>query len=186
MKGMADELTELRERAEEAEHNPLVLRVSVTMALIAVVLSGVALLSHRAHTEEIIKQSQASDRWSYMQAKSIRMHTYNLFADMLKLAPPEGANAEKLKEKAEGYTKQAERYKDEVKDIEKEARALEHERDSEQQRATRFDLGEVMLEAAVVLASLTLLTKKPLFWFLSMAVAAAGIAVATTGFMIPV
>jgi uncharacterized protein (DUF342 family) len=183
---MSDELSELRERAEEAEHNPLVLRVSVTMALIAVVLSGVALLSHRAHTEEIIKQSQASDKWSYMQAKNIRMHTYNLFSDMLKLSPPAGGNAEKIAEKAESYTKQAERYKDEVKEIEKEARALEHERDEEQQRATRFDLGEVMLEAAVVLASLTMLTKKSAFWYLGMAVAIAGMAVAASGFMIHV
>jgi len=183
---MPDEITEARERAEEAEHNPLVLRVSVTMALIAVVLSGVALLSHRAHTEEIIKQSQASDRWSYMQAKNIRMHTYNLFADMLKLAPPAGSNAAKLAEKAETYTKQAERYKDEVKEIQKEAEALEHERDEEQRRANRFDLGEVLLEAAVVLASLTMLTKQRAYWFLGMALAVAGIAVAASGFMVPV
>jgi len=183
---MPDEITEARERAEEAEHNPLILRVSVTMAVIAVLLSGVALLSHRAHTEEILKQSQASDRWSYMQAKNIRMHTYNLFADMLNLAPPAGANAEKLKSKAESYSKQAERYKDEVKEIQKEAEALEHERDEEQQRANRFDLGEVLLEAAVVLASLTMLTKKQFYWFLGMALALAGVAVAATGFLVHV
>lgn len=170
---MSDELTEWRERAEAAEHDPLVLRVSVTMAVLAVVLSCVTLLSHRAHTEEILKQNQASDRWSYMQAKDIRRHMYGLFA-------------EAVPAKKDDYTKQSAKYKDDVATLQKEAENLEHERDEQEHRATRFDIGEVMLEAAIVMASLALLTKQRFYWFLSIAVAMFGAAVAATGYLIHV
>ena len=41
---------------------------------------------------------------------------------MLALAPPAGAGAEKLKDRQETYAKQIARYKDEAKEIEKEAK----------------------------------------------------------------
>ena len=33
------------------------------------------------HTEEIILQNKVTDQWSYYQAKNIRRHTDELFAD---------------------------------------------------------------------------------------------------------
>ena len=54
----------------------------------------------------------------------------------------------------------------EQKDIEAEARKAEEEVKVQERRADRFDLGEVMLEAALVICSITLLTKKRMFWVL--------------------
>ncbi len=185
---MGDEITELREQAEEAEHNPLLRQVSLTMALLAVLNAAVGLMSHRAHTEAILMQAQASDQWSYMQAKNIRMHTYSLFSDLLELAPPAGAddakNAAKRQTKRESYAKQSEKYRDDVKEIEKKARELERERDSEEHRATRFDMGEVLLEVAMVLSSVTLLTRTRIYWLLGLAIGAGGAALAASGFLV--
>ena len=59
--------------------------------------------------------------------------------------------------------------------------ALEEELHHETQHANRFDLGEVFLEIALVVTSITLLTGRRIYWMLGIAFAAAGIVVAGTG-----
>jgi hypothetical protein len=184
MNTMPDELSELSEHAEAGREDPQLRRVSLSMAVIAVLVAAAGLLSHRAHTAAILKQAEASDQWAYMQAKNIRMHTYSLFADLLDLAPPAGADAEKRLGKREKYTKQAEKYKDDVAEINKEATKLEHERDIHEHRADRYDGGEVLLEVSLVLASLTLLTRKNTYWVISLLLAVAGSVVVCTGFLV--
>jgi hypothetical protein len=181
---MPDELSELQEHAEAGREDPQLRRVSVSMAVLAVLVAAAGLLSHRAHTAAILKQAEASDQWSYMQAKNIRMHTYNLFGDLLDLAAPAGTDPTKRQQKREGYAKQAEKYKEEVAEINKEATKLEHERDLQEHRADRYDGGEVLLEVALVLASLTLLTRKNMYWVVSLLLAVAGTVVVCTGFLV--
>jgi uncharacterized protein YhaN len=184
MKSMPDELSELHEHAETGREDPQLRRVSLSMALIAVLVAAAGLLSHRAHTAAILKQSEASDQWAYMQAKNIRMHTYTLFGDLLDLAAPAGADPAKRREKRESYAKQAEKYRDEVAEINKEATKLEHARDLQEHRADRYDGGEVLLEIALVLASLTLLTRKNMYWAVSLLLAIAGTVVVGSGFLV--
>jgi len=45
------------------------LPVSLTISILAVLVAGATLLGHRAHTEELLLQSRATDQWSYYQAK---------------------------------------------------------------------------------------------------------------------
>ncbi len=52
------------------------------MAVLAVLVATVSLLGHRTHTEEIILQNRVTDQWGYYQAKNIRRHTDELFADL--------------------------------------------------------------------------------------------------------
>jgi hypothetical protein len=177
-----EELHEMQEHAEHAAHDPSLLPVTFTMAVLAVVLASTTLLGHRAHTEELLLQSKASDQWAYYQAKNIRQHTYELFVDMLSVsAVKDEAAAQKVGEK---YSKQVERYKEDLKDIDKEARGLEAEVAIAQHRGNRFDLGEVCLEAAIVIVSLTLLTKRREFWLLGILMALVGVGIACTGFLI--
>ena len=51
-------------------------------------------------------------------------------------------------------------------------------------KANRYDLGEVCLEVGVVLASLTLLTHRKIFWQLGCLAGLAGLAAAMTGFWV--
>jgi hypothetical protein len=150
--------------------------------VLAVVLATTSLLGHRAHTEELLLQNKATDQWAYYQAKNIRRHTYELFLDLLSVSVVKDTEeANKVKEK---YSKEIDRYKDEQQDIESEARGLEKEVQLEQRRANRFDLGEVCLEAAIVIASLTLLTKRRLFWQMGLLMGVCGLGVALTGFLV--
>jgi Domain of unknown function (DUF4337) len=179
---MADEIQELHEQAEEGAHHPSLAPVTVTMAILAVLVAAVSLLGHRAHTEELLHQTKATDQWAYYQAKDIRRHTYELFLDETSVfALQSSEQVEKLKEK---YAKEVERYRDEQKEIEAEAQKVEDEVKVERRRADRFDLGEVMLEAALVICSITLLTRKRIFWGLGLVLGLAGLAIGATGLFI--
>jgi len=177
-----DEIHEMQEHAEHSAHDASLLPVTFTMAVLAVVLAATTLLGHRAHTEEILLQSKATDQWAYYQAKNIRAHGYELFLDFLSVsAVKDAALAEKVKEK---YSREVDRYKEELKDIDKEAHSFESEGAAAQRRANRFDLGEVCLDAAIVIASLTLLTKRRQFWQLGILIGVAGLGITLSGLLI--
>ena len=179
---MPDEVDELKERAEEAAHEPSLAPVTLTMAILAVVIATVTLLGHRAHTEEVLLQTRAADQWAYYQAKEIRRRNYELFLDELSVFSLQDAKqVETIREK---YKKQVERYTDELKDIEADARKEEAEVKVEEARADRYDLSEVLLEAALVISSITLLTRKKLFWYFGMVLALTGIVIGITGWLI--
>jgi hypothetical protein len=178
----ADELQELQEHAEEAKHDRSMAPVSLTMAVLAVLVAVVALLGHRAHTEEVVLQTKSTDQWAYYQAKNIRRHNDEFFVDMTSVTPTtDAATLNKLREK---YSKEADRYKDEQKEIEGEARKLEQEVSTERNRADRFDLAEVFLEVGLVITSITLLSGRRIFWHLGIVLGVVGIVVAVTGFAV--
>jgi hypothetical protein len=178
---MSDELQELQEHAEHAKHDPGMAPVSLTMAVLAVVVAVVALLGHRAHTEEVVLQAKSSDQWAYYQAKNIRRHTDELFTDLTSVTPTNDAAAlGKLREK---YSGEAERYKNEQKEIEDKANEMEKEVGTERRRADRFDLAEVFLEIALVITSITLLSGRRIFWSTGIVLAVVGLIVAGAGFV---
>lgn len=179
---MSDELAELQEHAEHAKENPTLAPVSVTMAILAVLVAVVTLLGHRAHTEEVVLQAKSSDQWAYYQAKNIRRHTDELFTDLTSVTPTTDASVlGKLRDK---YSGEASRYKDEQKEIEDKAREMEAEVDTERHRADRFDLGEVFLEVGLVITSITLLSGRRMYWGAGTLLGAVGIVLAVTAFFL--
>src|ERR1700735_5389840 len=114
---MADEIQELKENAEHGAEAPGLAPVTVTMAVLAVLVASVSLLGHRAHTEELLHQTKATDQWAFYQAKDIRRHAYELFLDELSVVTTvqNSAQVASVKDK---YEKEAEKYRDQQKDIE--------------------------------------------------------------------
>lgn len=179
---MPEEIQEMQEHAERAQHDPSLVPVTVTMATLAVLVAAVALLGHRAHTEELLSQTRATDTWAEYQAKSIREHGYEEFLDLLALVDSKDVEGrEKTKQK---YEKDVERYKEEREKLQEKAADLEKQVEHAQHTANRFDLGEVCLEAALVITSMTLLTRKRLYWNLGIALALLGLGIAATGFFV--
>src|SRR5215470_3018295 len=72
----------------EHSNNPLILPVSLTISILAVLVAIVTLLGHRAHTEELSKETQAASRWTQYQAKSIRQHEAENTSDIVNLVAP--------------------------------------------------------------------------------------------------
>ena len=179
---MSEELNELHEHAEHAREHPDLKPVTLTMAVLAVLVATVSLLGHRTHTEEIILQNKVTDQWAYYQAKNIRRHTDELFADMTTVVAAKDAEAAaKLHEK---YRAEADRYKEEQKELDAKARETESETELTRKKADRFDLGEVFLEIALVITSITLLSGRRTFWHLGLLLAAGGILVAASAWLV--
>jgi hypothetical protein len=136
-------------------------------------------LGHRAHTEELLLQSRATDQWSYYQAKNIRLYEMQGVADLLgALAPAEKKETAAVREK---YLKEVERLQNDKEDISEKAKEFEKERDLIRRRADRFDAGEALLQVGLVICSITLLTKRRAFWFGGILVGAVGVVTALTG-----
>jgi uncharacterized protein DUF4337 len=173
---MSSELEELEENAEHAKKHPDLAPVSLTMAVLAVLLATVALLGHRSSTEEVILQNRVTDQWSFYQAKNNRQHVDEEFAELVGvIAPRDAEAAAKVQER---YRTEVERYKDEKKEIEAKAHELEKDFLLTHQKTDRFDLGEVFLEIALVVTSITLLSGRRVYWHLGFCFAAAGIMIA--------
>jgi hypothetical protein len=174
-----DELQELQEHAEHAQHNPSLAPVSLTMAVLAVLVAVVSLLGHRAHTEEVVLQAKASDQWSYYQAKNIRQHQDELFANFA--AAVTSKDDGQMTKFRDSSSQEAERYKKEKDEIQDKAHELEREVAIERKRADRYDLAEVFLEIGLVITSITLLSGRRIFWHSGIVLSVIGIAVAVTG-----
>jgi hypothetical protein len=173
---------ELPESHHGDENSPLVLPVSITISIMAVLVAGVSLLGHRAHTEGLRLETQAASRWAQYQAKSVRLHEAQGFSDVVSLvAPLSKETGEKLKEK---YAKEVEHYEGDKVDVSKEAKNLEDERDLTVRQADRFDGGEALLEIGLVICSVTLLTKRKGFWFGGVLIGVLGVVLAATGFFL--
>jgi hypothetical protein len=72
------------EHAEHAAHaaeDPFNKRVALSMAVIAAVLASVSMLSHQKHNATLLYQTQASNQWSYYQAKKQRGYAKDDFAE---------------------------------------------------------------------------------------------------------
>jgi Domain of unknown function (DUF4337) len=180
---MPDEFEELKEHAEEAVEKGGMAAVTITMAILAVLVASVSLLGHRAHTHELLHQTEATDQWAYYQSKDVRLRSYQLFLDELTVftTVQNSAQVEKVKQK---YEDEIKRYGDQKTDAAAEAKKDEDAVRREERRADRYDLGEVMLEAALVICSITLLTRNKLYWGMGLVLAAIGVVVASSGFLV--
>jgi hypothetical protein len=178
------------EHAQHAAHDPLDRKVAMTMAIIAAILAAAAMISHRGHTEVLrlsnqanLHHTKASDAWNYYQAKNTLSRQYKVLL------------MEAQSEKTREYlTKEIEKYegtrdkKGSLAKLEHNARELTEQGEEEEhashgvhQSVNWIDFGHLGLELALVLCSITVLTKQRGFWYVGMAAAAAGVVVVLVG-----
>ena len=152
-------------------------RVALTTAIYAVVLAIASLGGNYAMKEMLLAQQQSSDQWAFYQAKVIREHLYRV---QKMLAQTTGSDAARAL--AATFAEEEKRYNTEKKDIEREAKKLEDERDRHRTRDPYFDYAEVFLQIAIVTASVSILaTSRPMFGF-SLVLATLGALYTINGF----
>src|SRR5207245_2492666 len=105
-------------------------------------------------------QQQSADQWAFYQAKVIREHQYRGQKMVLEtqLAEPsavKGGERDKLAALTRKFADEETRYNAEKKDIEKDAKKLEQLRDHRRERHPYFEFGEVLLQVAIVRASVS-------------------------------
>jgi hypothetical protein len=173
----ANEVSELKEHAEQGSENAM-RPVAFTMSLLAVLVAVTTVLGHRTHTEAVLDQNKATDQWNFYQAKKIRANDTQLAADLLSVVTI--ADKDAAAKIAKAYSDHQSKWVDDLKEEQEKAEALEVQVEHAEARATRFDLGEALLEIALVVSSVTLLTRTRLYWFFGIAFAIAGIASAVS------
>ena len=182
MSSEMEAMDKAKEAAAEAKERKHLAPVSITIAIVAVCVAIVSLLGHRAHTEEILLQTRATDQWAYYQAKNMRRNNLEALDEVLTAL--ENTKAERADEVRKHFHSDIEKYREQQSEIQAEARQLETEVQRVSRRADRFDLGEVFLEVALVVTSITLLTDNRRYWYLGIGLACVGVVAAASGFLL--
>jgi hypothetical protein len=169
---------EIHHEGAEEKHDPMGQRVGIMAAVLAVLLAIVTIASHRTHTEAIISRSEANDKWQQYQSTRVKFHSLELGADLMSALAPANAEA-KLKK----YEVDKSRQEEKGKDIMKEAKEKEAETQHAEAQALRYDIGEGLLEIALVLSSLYFIAHKTLFPGVGVVAGLAGILTAIAGFL---
>ncbi|HEV2464216.1 MAG TPA: DUF4337 domain-containing protein [Acidobacteriaceae bacterium] len=177
----SNEVQELHEQHEQAREGSL-RRVSFTMSVLAVLVAIVTVLGHRTHTDAMLAQARASDQWNLYQAKKIRQYNTQLTVSMLS-ALPVGDKAATAKLTAE-YKAHLDKWKADLNEEQAKAQEFEADVHKQERHAARFDISEVLLEIALVITSITLLTRIRSYWYLGLAFGVAGCAVTVWAFLI--
>ncbi len=156
--------------------------ISLAISVFAVLVAMVTVLGHRTHTEAVLMQTRAADQWNLYQAKKIRQEQVSTTTDLLSLQP--SSNDAAVQKKLADYRSHMAKWSGEITEEQKKAQDLEREVALSERRANRYDLGEALLEIAVVLSSITLLTRQKGYFFFGLLVGVVGLVTAATAFLV--
>lgn len=177
------------EELEEIKTHAFTRRVALTTAIFAAVLAISALGGSKAMKEMILAQQQASDQWAYFQAKAGREHFYRgqkmrLELDLLEKETLKPEVRQRYGALLKEMATQEERYGKERQDIEEEARKLEHERDMARSQDPYFEFAEALLQIAIVMATVAILSQSRFIFGVSLTAAALGALLCLNGFFL--
>ena len=123
------------------------------------------------------KQAQASDQWSYYQAKSIKQNLYEAVSEVA--GKSAATNGEHEAQALAAFNAKVAKYEAEKKEIKQNAEQLEKQRDdsravatSASQKGGGMGLAIAIFQISIALASICMVTKKPPLWYVSLALAA--------------
>lgn len=145
-------------------------RAAIAIAVLAMLLAVTGLGGQNATKEALNSNVQASDLYSFYQAKSVRQTSFMLAADALefRLAAEtglaEGAR-ESMRAKADQYRKIVVRYESEPdtqegkKELLARAKVAEGKRDHALKQDPYFDYAEALLQIAIVLISVAIVAE---------------------------
>jgi hypothetical protein len=171
-------MAELEIHHEGHESDATGQRVGILAAVLAVALAIVSIMSHRTHTEAIITKSEANDDWAHYQATRVKSHNVELGLNLLEVLGAKGEAAERMRADHEAQKK---KYEKQGKEIQEQAEGHEAASQAAEHRALRYDVGEGLLEIALVLSSIYFIARRMMFPWIGVIAGAAGIAIAATG-----
>jgi hypothetical protein len=166
----------------EGEHgsDPMGQKVGILAAVLAVGLALVSISSHRTHTEAIMQKSSANDAWAHYQSTRVKYHNLELGESLIGVLGGKGETAEKA---LASYAEQKVDYGNRGKAIQAEAEKANRAAEAAEHRALRYDIGEGLLEIALVLSSLYFISRKKMFPVIGIVAGIAGAAIAITGLL---
>lgn len=187
-----DDVAELAEAREKGGRDRW---IALYIGILAVGLAICALGGDNATKEATHKNIEAANTWSFFQAKNLRRQMLRLQIEELTLqlvahpGMPEEARAA-MQAKLEAYTEQDRQLTSDPKGGEgldqlfAKGKSLEHARGVALEKDPYFDLGQALLQIAIVLASVAIIAGTNFFLVLSILVGATGGVMTFNGFFL--
>jgi hypothetical protein len=176
-----DEIPEFSRKMKDAGDKNM-MRVSLIISILAALVATVTVLGHREHTEAILLQAQAGDQWQQYQSRKVRSQQVEDSIVLLSLQPAKDTAA--VQKQLAIWKSNLDKWQDQLAEEMKKAKELGDKVRIAEARAGRFDLGEAMLQIAVVLASITLLTRHRRYVVVGCLLGIAGIAITVSAYLI--
>lgn len=157
-----ESLHEQVERRAEERETPWISGVALSTALLAVFAAVTGLLSGDHANEAMMSQIEASDQWGYYQAKSIKSAVLDAKTSLTTAATQTDAA-------------KAARYEHDENEIKERAEHLEGDAKAHFRKHVIFARGVTMFQIAIAIAAISALTRKRMFWGVSLLFGAAGL-----------
>jgi len=178
---MEDPTQELQHHLQEEArhtHDPSLMKIALTSAIIAVLAAIASLLSEHQVNEALISQLQASDQWAYYQAKGVKRSVLESELTVLK------AVGKTTPQEQSALEKKLAQYDTEQKLISEKATAAQERSENELGAHKTLSYAVTLLQVAIGLSAVSALTRRRWLWFSSMAVAAIGLGLLAWGVQI--
>jgi len=163
-------------------NDPFGKQVAITIAILAVALALIDNKSDNAKTDAIIKTNEASNKWGYYQAKSLKQNLCDTEGRLLTLLQPAGESAARADAVAKSGA-EAKRYGSEKEEIKVEAEKLAAEAEKNSKINDRCDHAALGLQIGIVICSVAILSKWRLFWLIGITLGLIGMAIGVTAFL---
>jgi hypothetical protein len=141
-------------------------RVALSSALLAALAAIAALMAAHHANEQSIIQLQCSDKWAEYQAKKGKSLQVSSKDELLVAGGHPVPEADR---------KYLERHAEEEKDLKAEAEKLRDETAVHARRHQPLAIGVTMFQVAIAVGAISVLSKRPPFWYVSLAFGAIGI-----------
>jgi hypothetical protein len=189
------EAHESLEHAENAEHASHSNRgVALVIAILALFLSFSEMLGKSAQTEAIGANVEASNLWSFFQAKTVRQTMLRTASEQLKItaeAAADPATRAAMEKQVEAWQKTVARYDTEPETHEGRKELADRAKEAEESRNTflakyeAYEIASAAFQIGIVLASAAVITKIVLLVWAAGLLGAGGIAMIGLGLFAP-
>jgi multidrug resistance efflux pump len=171
-------------------------RIALLIAVLALVLAFTETLGKGAQTAALSANIEASNLWSFFQAKTIRMTTVRTAAEGLEVeaalaGTPPRESMERLEKQTAAWKSAAARYDSEPetgegrKELAARAKAAEASRDRSLAAYHHYELASAAVQIAIVLASATIITSTSILAWIAGALGLVGVIFGAIGFFAP-
>jgi hypothetical protein len=181
---MGEEGVEANELLEQAEHHQhalehghaghddggkkqFTMKSAITASVLAVCAALGSLLSGHSANEAILKQSQASDKWAYYQAKSTKSHIFEGSKAVVEAIASEEGKSETagVIKSIKSFDEKIKKYERDKDEIQKEAAATEKESSELFDKHHNYSFGVACFQIGIVLASVGILVTSRFLFF---------------------
>lgn len=156
----------IQEKIKESPESGWFRYVAISTAFMAVFAAISGLMAGHYSNEALIEQIQASDQWSYYQAKGIK-------------AEVKALQVKKDLADASATLK----YKSEQEEIKKEAEKLQTESKFYLSKHVKLAQSVTLFQIAIAISAISMLTKKRSLWIASLVISVTGLIFFASGFI---